>query len=342
VRALRSPRSRQAAARGRRTAVLLQRLPAGPHPGARVGVRPVLPHRGPAGRSARPGEGDGPLVRRLRRRAGAGRGDRSGWARASQDAAVSRGRALRRLRLARREASRRPERGGRGPPERRHRRRRGHLAAGSHAPLGHRPRARSPRLHAARPPRLPRPGGAAGGGPGRPRTGWRRLRLRDEPDVPARRDLRRRTLGHGQPLRDLPALAFVRRRPAGHPLLGAPVLPDGRGGPQGGDGPHRPAHRGRADGGVRRKRGEHGPGQRCTLVRFARDAGGGPPRRPAAAACQPALGARAGRQPARRGLPGVRATPRGRPPRRTGRRGPARGSRAGRPGRDPIGRAGPG
>ena len=41
----------------------------------------------------------------------------------------------------------------RGPPELRQRRRGGHLAARADAPVGHRPRARPPGLHAARPPR---------------------------------------------------------------------------------------------------------------------------------------------------------------------------------------------
>ena len=90
-------------------------------------------------------------------------------------AAVPRGRPLHGLRLARREAAGGARRRGRGPSERRQRRRGGDLATGAHPPVGHRPRARSPGLHAAHPRSLARAGGRAGPkiAPGWPGWAWR-------------------------------------------------------------------------------------------------------------------------------------------------------------------------
>ena len=70
-----------------------------------------------------------PQLRRLRRRAAAGGGDRGGRPRPPPHAALPRRRALRRVRVAGREAAGGAARRGRGAAELRQRRRRGHLAA---------------------------------------------------------------------------------------------------------------------------------------------------------------------------------------------------------------------
>ena len=322
VRPLRARGSGDARSRRRRASVLLRRVPAGLHARPRVGIRSVLPARRPAAGGARAGACHRAHFADFDDERVQAEGDRGGG-RPPPHAALPRGRPLRGVRVARREAPRRPSRCRRGPPEHRHRRRGDHLAPGAHAPVGHRPRARSPRLHPAHPRRLARPGGAPGRGPREPGPARRGGRVRDEPHVPPRRALRRRLLRDGGELRAVLPLVLPRGRRPGSRVLRAPVLPDGAGRPEGARRPHRPADCDRAGRDVRRERVERGSRQRAAVVRLARDARRGAAGRAAAPAERTARGARARRQPARGGVPGVRAAARRRRPRRPGRRGSA-------------------
>ena len=259
-----------------------------------MGLRPVLSSRRPAAGSARTRARHGAQLRGLRRRGPAGGGDREGGSRHPSYPPLSRRGALRGVRLARREAARGPPGRRRGSPERRQRGGRGHLAARAHTSLEHRPRPRPPRVHAAHPPGVPRPGGATHRGPRRARQARRRRGLCDEPHVPARGALRGRVLRHGLALRGLLPLALVCRRGAGPPLLGTAVLPDGDRRSPGPGRPHRPSHRDRARRCVCRERVEYPARERAALVRLARHAGRGVAGCQAGPARRPEGGARTG------------------------------------------------
>ena len=328
--------------RGRHGPVLLQRLPAGAHACPRVGLRSVLPARRPSAGRARACSRLWAELRGFRRRprAGGRERERRPRARAAEHAALPRRRPLRGLRVAGGEAAGGAGRRGRGPPELRQRRRGDHVAARTHAPVGHRPRARPPGLHPAPPSR----GRCSGGSPGRrPRlTGAARRGggLRDEPHVPQWGPLCRRVLRDGVPVLHVLPLAVIDRRGPGARVLGAPVLPDGGCRPSDPARAHRPSRRDRARHHLRGQRLERRPRQRADLVRFARDARRGTARRPADPAQRAAGVARTRRQPARRRLPRIRPQVHRAWPRRAGCRGAAHRARARRPGRGPLRRTG--
>ena len=167
LRALRAPGARLPPARGG-PAVLLRRLRAGvrPHPG--VGVRRVLPLRRPARRPARAGARQRPGLRGAGRPAARRGVLRSPGAGALPDPPLPRGRALRRLRLARREAPRGGSGGRLRAPQPRQRGGGGRLGPGTGRALADRPGTRPPGLHAAR-----APGRRACRRPGDRRTGPR-------------------------------------------------------------------------------------------------------------------------------------------------------------------------
>jgi len=316
-------------------------MPPGLYARSRMGIRPLLHARRAAAGPARAAAGHGAKLRGFRRRADAGRGLGAGRGRPLPHASLPRRRALCRVRVARGAPAVGPRRRGRGPSQPGERRGGRHVAPRADPPLHDRPRAGPAGLHAPPPQRVAGPGGPPQGGPWLPRAPGRRRGLRDEPHVPARSALRRRVLRHGVAVRALLPLAVPRRRDPGGAVLGAPVLPDGAGGPQGPLRPHRSAGGDRPRRDVRGKRLEHPARQRPDLLRLPRHAGGGAPGRAAGPAERPAGRPRARRQPARRGVPRVRAEDRWARPRRTRRRGAARGPRRRRPRRGAVGRTRP-